>query len=119
VVEDPELDHDADVASRRSELAQYLVAADGRRLSELLGDVVRDLDPESVWALATMAIEAYGAEHLAVLGGADGEEQDSVPSRFLAAVRLAEPLVVAGADWLGGDDLQFVDVEVVDEHGRT
>jgi hypothetical protein len=113
--DEPELEHDTGDESRRTALAAYLDAVDGRRLSEILAEAARDLDPASLWTLATMAVEAYGAEHLAVLGSADGEEQHSVPARFLAAFNLAEPLTVAGAGWLKGDDLRFVDVVLLDE----
>ena len=112
--EDPELEHDLDEESRRADLAEYLRGVDGRRLSELLAVAASELDPASLWALAAMATEAYGAEHLAVLG-ADGDDQQSVPARFLAAYRLAVPLAVPGADWLGGDDLRLVEVELLDE----
>lgn len=117
-VVEPELEHDADVASRRAELSGYLAGADGRRLSELLGEAAGELDRNSLWALATMAAETFGAEHLAVLGGASDQEQESVPARFLVAVRLAQPLVVPGAEWLGGDDLELIEAELADEDGE-
>jgi hypothetical protein len=115
VAEEPELEHDADLDSRRVALAAHLRDTDGRRLSEVLAGVVGELDDESLWVLAAMAAEAYGAEHLAVLGGGEAEEKLSVPARFRAAVALGEPLQVAGAGWLGGEDLLLVDVEMADE----
>jgi hypothetical protein len=113
--EEPELEHDVDDESRRAQLAAFLDGVDGRRLSEVLTDAARELDPPALWALAAMATEAYGAEHLAVLGGVDSEDQSSVPSRFLAAFRLDEPLAVPDAGWLVGDDLRLIEVEVVEE----
>jgi hypothetical protein len=81
----------------------------------VLADVVHELDDESLWVLAAMAAEAYGAEHLAVLGGSEVEEKLSVPERFRTALALGEPLQVVGAGWLGGEDLLLVDVELVAE----
>lgn len=116
-VEEPELEHDADLESRRAELSAHLLDVSGRRLSEVLARAADELDSESLWALAAIAIEAYGAEHLAALGAADDTEHGSVPNRFRAAFAIDRALEVPGAGWMGGDDLLLVDVELVEEAG--
>jgi hypothetical protein len=116
-VEEPELEHDADLESRRAELSAHLLDVGGRSLSEALTQAAVKLDSESLWALAAIAVEAYGAEHLAALGAADATEHGSVPDQFRAAFAMDRELEVQGAGWMRGDDLLLVDVELVEEAG--
>lgn len=101
--------------SLRLELVGWLdpAAVDGRMLSEVLVEARQELDDDRLHRLAGIGMEAFGVEHLAVLGGA-GEDADhaSVPERFLIGIPSGDPLVVPGASWLGGDDLRLVAAKV-------
>jgi len=114
-VDVPELVDDVPDESLRRALLEHLGDddVDGRLLSELLAAARPHLDDEALWTLATIAAEAFGAEHLAVLGGADvGDEPASVPDEFVVAFRAGAPLHVPSAPWLTGDDLRFVACKV-------
>jgi hypothetical protein len=112
--------------SKREQLLPWLAPerVDGRLLSEVLADARPALDDDELRRLAAIGLEAFAAEHLAALGGADDldDEDDaleithaSVPDVFVVGVPTGLPLLVPGASWLAGDDLRLSAAQVVDE----
>jgi hypothetical protein len=117
-VEAIEYDEEEPDDSLRSELVRWLDpdVVDGRRLSEVLVKARQELDDDRLHRLAAIGMEAFGAEHLAVLGGArEDVDHASVPERFLIGVPSGDPLLVQGAPWLGGDDLRLVAATIADD----
>jgi len=120
-VEPIEYDEEEPDDSLRSELVGWLDpdVVDGRMLSEVLVEARQELDDDRLHRLAAIGMEAFGAEHLAVLGGA-GEDADhaSVPERFLIGMPSGDPLRVPGVPWIGGDDLRLVAATVANDDDR-